>query len=105
MKLLYCPTCGDIFNLDIRVKRCYCGAVVGRYLGRVGAEVNGEGISLAIGTGSFDAAVMAAAAGEPREDFRDSGDVWRRHPTSIIAWARPHEGPANPHTRINKELK
>lgn len=102
MKLLYCPNCHDVFNLRPQLKTCSCGQVKGRYIDNVNAEVNGKGVSLGMGNGSF----MVAVAHAPyvREDFRNTGDVYRRHDTSIVCWARPHEGPANSHTRVNPDL-
>lgn len=102
MKLLYCPSCGDIFNLDIRYKQCHCGRVRGMYINYREAVVNGEGVSLAMGNGSFEQAIMASF--QMKEDFRQD-DPWKRHPTSIVCWARPHEGPANPNTRVVPGLK
>lgn len=32
MKLLLCPRCGDIFNLNRNIKRCSCGDCGGVYL-------------------------------------------------------------------------
>lgn len=102
MKLLYCFHCGDIFNLDRHLKKCACGRVKGMYTNSRDAVVNGQGVSLAMGNGSFESAVMQAENIEA--DFRNDGDVWRRHATSIICWARPHEGPANSHTTVNPDL-
>lgn len=103
MKLLYCPRCQSVFSLHLHLRSCECGLVKGRYEPNgVTAVVNGEGYSLAMGNGSFNMAL--AMSHEMKEDFRD-GDVWARHPTSIIAWARPHEGPANPRTRVDKDLR
>lgn len=105
MKLLFCDYCGDIFNLALRrVKSCSCGRTKGWYIDNSRAEVNGHGYSLAMGTGSLHMAV--AAVNGMKEDWRKpDDDVWRRHPTTIIAWARPHTGPANSHTKIVPDLK
>lgn len=101
MKLLYCLSCGDLFNLQLTLKSCSCGKVKGMYTSRVEAQVNGEGFSIAVGNGSLDRAIYAAR--ELKEDPRGSGDAWR-HSTTIMCWARPHSGPANPHTFINPSL-
>lgn len=102
MKLLFCTSCGDLFNLRDRLKTCSCGKTKGQYIDNTHAEVNGHGVSLGIGNGSLYTAM--AKLPETTEDFRNTGDVWRRHGTSIICWARPHEGPANSHTRVNPNL-
>lgn len=105
MKLLMCDKCGDVFNLQRHLKSCGCGHTKGVYApdGKH-AEVNGNGISLAIGNGSL----MWAAANIDymKDDWRKEGveGRWHLHPTALIAWARPHEGPANSHTSINRNL-
>ncbi len=104
MKLLMCTGCGDIFNLRRRLKTCSCGQVVGRYINDLEAEVNGGGVALAIGNGSLHKAVVESTwmKIDPRKELPTP---WDRHPGSIICWARPHEGPANPHTKVAKNLK
>jgi hypothetical protein len=32
MKLLYCPNCADVFNLNFKDKKCSCGQTSGHYL-------------------------------------------------------------------------
>lgn len=104
MKLLFCPVCGDIFNLQLHLKSCSCGMVKGLYIDYANAEVNGKGVSLAMGNGSLDMAIMNVSS--VKEDFRNKpgSSSWDRHETTVICWVRPHEGPANPHTKINPEL-
>lgn len=104
MKLLMCHTCGDIFNLAIdRLKSCSCGQVKGKYLPDAShAVVNGNGFSLAMGTGSIWRALSEVP--NMKEDWRKKIDAWARHPTTIICWARPHDGPANSHTTIDPNL-
>jgi len=103
MKLLMCQTCGDIFNLNFKLKTCSCGEVKGKYTTNSEAVVNGAGVSLAIGTGSLWKAILEVNA--MTEDFRGYGkNPWLRQPTSLIAWVRPHEGPANAHTTIDPNL-
>jgi hypothetical protein len=103
MKLLYCPTCGDVFNLQRYLKSCRCGETKGLYKDRVNAEVNGKGISLAIGNGSLHAAIGNIS--DQVLGWRDkTKDPYAPHATSIICWARPHQSKANPHTVINKDL-
>lgn len=104
MKLLQCLNCGDVFNLQRRLKSCYCGEVAGKYDSERDAVVNGKGVSLAIGNGSLNQAMLEAAnmKTDPREGLASPYD---RHIGSFIAWARPHEGPANPHTKVVPGLK
>lgn len=102
MKLLICPLCNDVFNLGYRVKRCSCGEVSGRYITQYDAEVNGKGISLAIGNGSLEQAVRRMYAMKGGEFDRDQ----YKDEARVICWVRPHEGPGNPHTKINQgEMK
>lgn len=89
MKLLLCPACWDVFKLAIRTRSCQCGAVSGRYVDNLYAEVNGKGVSLAIGNGSLFNAMRAVEGGAERAD--------------VMCWTRPNEGPANPHTRVVKD--
>ncbi|WP_192894616.1 hypothetical protein [Paenibacillus contaminans] len=42
MKLLVCTECLSVFSLDIQIKRCQCGAVIGRYLDDVTAIYSGD---------------------------------------------------------------
>jgi hypothetical protein len=104
MKLLCCFHCGDIFNLQMHLKSCSCGKTKGMYKNNRDAVVNGEGVSIGMGTGSFNNAIFAVVRGEVQSDFRESGDVWRRHESSIICWARPHSGPANSNTTVDPTL-
>lgn len=106
MKLLMCYECNDIFNLSYHLKSCGCGKVKGRYDSNGStAVVNGEGVSLAMGTGSIERAVYALSSQPPEDDWRNTvKDVWGRHAHSIICWARPHTGPANSHTVIDPNL-
>lgn len=103
MKLLFCGACGDLFNLQPYLKTCRCGTTKGLYTDDVNAEVNGGGYSIAIGNGSLWQALSNIKPDQ--EDFRGPGkNVWECHPNTIICWSRPHEGQANPHTRINPQL-
>lgn len=103
MKLLLCHQCGDVFNLKAELKSCACGLVKGRYINDLEAVVNGEGTSLAIGNGSLHQAIAEAIwmKADPRIGLPSPYD---RHQGSIIAWARPNSGPANPHTTVQKDL-
>jgi predicted nucleic acid-binding Zn-ribbon protein len=89
MKLLLCTRCGDVFKLRRYWKCCECGEVSGQYLDNVNAEVNGEGVSLAIGNGSLANAVRKVRDGSERAD--------------VICWARQHEGEGNPNTILTPE--
>ena len=95
MKLLFCPACSDVFKLTYDLRCCSCGKVRGRYTDDTFAEVNGEGYSLAIGNGSLLAALASA---NPERIERRPKDA------EVICWVRNHEGPDNPHTKINRNL-
>lgn len=97
MKLLFCEYCGDIFNLSRTLKECSCGLVKGKYDDDLYARVNGNGKSLAIGNGSFKNALWGKAQFEYAR--RDGMPL-----STFLAWARPHEGPMNPHTIIDEDL-
>jgi hypothetical protein len=103
MKLLLCNSCGDLFNLDLHLKSCSCGKVKGKYIDRQNAVVNGEGQSIAIGNRSLDHAIFNALHLEDDPRQREYVDPWH-HSASIMCWARPHEGPANPHTKVDKDV-
>jgi|GEM_PF-4492996 len=99
MKLLFCEDCWDVFKLDTEVRKCKCGKVSGRYLrDETNAEVNGKGISLAIGNGSLYDAIgkMKVVASPDRDFFLEN--------TTVVCWVRPNEGPGNPHTRVSKNI-
>ena len=96
MKLLFCYVCHDVFKLAVdEIRSCACGKVRGRYINNSEAEVNGEGYSLAIGNGSLMNALYSIKEG--RTELRPVE-------SEVICWVRPHEGPANPHTKVNKDL-
>lgn len=97
MKLLLCPHCQDIFKLEVNLPReCRCGRVTGHYVNMREAVTNGAGVSIAIGTGSlFDAAMRLPAIGR----VADRADY--RRECAIVCWARPNDGPGNPHTTID----
>lgn len=106
MKLIYCPECGDVFQLRLgKMKKCECGAVKGRYINNSLAEVSKNAYSLAIGNG----ALMNAIANmiELQKTSGDTADrqEYIKKANLIYAWARPNEGVGNPHTTIIKEKK
>lgn len=88
MKLLFCPKCWDVIKLAVdETRRCQCGEVIGRYVDNKFAETNGKGVCLALNNYSL-----------PVNPSRVTKRI------EIEAWAHPHEGELNPHTRINKDL-
>lgn len=99
MKLLTCPHCQDVFSLRFEERRCECGRVSGRYEsdGRT-ARTNGEGVSIAIGNGSFWAAAGEAMFREREDETRDR--AYYQEERSVLCWVRPNEGPGNPHTNV-----
>lgn len=100
MKGVFCPDCHDIVLFVFDVRSCRCGRCKGLYVNDQDAVTNGEGFALAIGNGSFDIAVCnLAAAGKDhdRQYFLDAARISH-------AWLRPHEGPGNPHSRVDKEF-
>lgn len=98
MKLLFCEECWDVFKLETDgVRSCKCGKVKGHYINNQDAEVNGEGISIAIGNGSLQQAIFNSRRVEgSRADYILKAN--------LIAWVRPHTGKGNPHTKINESL-
>lgn len=56
MKLLMCPECADIFNLQRHVKTCSCGKARGQYTDDLNAIYSG-GIPLGFANSSFVEAV------------------------------------------------
>lgn len=98
MKLLLCNDCGDLFNLTYLLKSCHCGKTKGKYLDHSEAVVNGGGISLAIGNGALHNAVLASTIPAA------SRGVALEQNRITHAWVRAHEGPENPHTRVDKTL-
>ncbi len=109
IKLLMCDKCDSIFKLGLKLRTCECGEVKGRYdPDGSHAVVNGKGHSLAIGNGSLFTA-LAYASDSSISDWRD--DVswkqwWEARPGKnlFLAWARPHAGDSNGHTRVDPNL-
>ena len=53
MKLLVCPKCNDVFNLQLSVeKTCSCGQTKGKYIDNLNAEYEG-GIPLGFNNSHF----------------------------------------------------
>ena len=58
MKLLYCPTCHDIYNIKHEPKTCLCGATSGMYRSDgLTVDVGGNPVVLGIHNTSFVAAI------------------------------------------------
>ena len=107
MKLLFCLDCGDMFSLRIgKLRTCDCGRVSGQYVDRTTAEVNGKGVSVAIGNGSLSGAIMEMYRAEGHQTTGSTGfdrGYFRDHCKVGFCWVRPHEGEGNPHTKVKKE--
>lgn len=70
MKLLYCKSCGDIFNLKRTTKTCSCGAARGYYKDTINAVYSGGGsIPLGFSNDTFWKAILNAPVNEPSENF------------------------------------
>lgn len=108
MKLLYCSSCHSMVALVQQLRQCECGLVKGTYTDNVGAVTNGKGFSIAIGNGSFYGAL--AESREAEKDFREDKEWalwWNSRPKGaglMLAWARPNDGPANPHSSVDRNL-
>jgi len=96
MKLICCMFCEDVFKLTMKPKRCECGRVGGYYLNNLEAVVSSEAVSIALGNGSFLAAIgqlQSSINGKlGRDDWMLAG--------KITAWIRPNSGVGNPHTTV-----
>ena len=58
MKLLICPRCSDIFNLQVGVKRsCHCGKSSGLYTDNQNATLYGDAIPIGFDNRSFVSAL------------------------------------------------
>ena len=96
MKLIFCSTCMDVFKLTYELRSCKCGKCVGRYdEDGCNSVTNGIGHALAIGNGSLYNAVMSGKSHFPDEEDR----------ITFLAWTRPNDGPKNPYSRIDLDLK
>lgn len=98
MKLLFCTECHHVFSLSFALRSCDCGRVKGRYVDETHAEVNGNGFSLAIGNGSLFKAIgkMGLLHELTEEGFQQN--------CQVECWIRPHQGEANPHTIVSRDL-
>lgn len=94
MKLLMCPLCLDIFNLNFTTKVCSCGHVSGKYINYREAVTNGNGISIGLDNNSVTKAIAGL-----RQGYTGDRDYFINK-CSITCWLRPNEGPGNPHTKV-----
>lgn len=69
MKLLYCKSCGDIFNLTRTTKTCSCGGARGYYKDTLNSVYSGNSIPLGFDNHSFLHAILNAPINEPSEPF------------------------------------
>ena len=100
MKLIFCPACQDVFKLNYELRSCECGRCCGQYdVDGHHAVTNGKGYCLAIGNGSLRNAIFGLA------QFDYTASDSRGKLTTFLAWVRPHEGPENPRSRINPNLR
>lgn len=101
MKLIYCPYCGDMFQLRLKgMRECECGRVKGRYLNNSLAEVSEDAISVAIGNGAFQIAIERMK--DHQRVTKDEGDreSYQNYAKIDYAWVRPNTGNGNPHTKV-----
>lgn len=108
MKLLLCQSCFDVFKLDYDLRQCKCGKVKGKYDPNGATAITTDNeftVNLALGNGSVIQAIY-----EMREHQKDTNDsatrdeYYQRGQGKIeYAWARPNNGPGNPHTRLLEE--
>ncbi len=100
MKLILCGDCFDVFKLSLELRSCHCGKCVGRYDDDGSHSVtNGKGFALAIGNGSLFQAAVFGRSHFPTDIAGDGNRV------TFLAWTRPHDGPKNPHSRVDPDLK
>lgn len=99
MKLLFCPTCFDVFKVVVAQPRsCLCGEVHGQMLDNNIARTNGHGVSLVIGNGS-----LVQAVARLKNLKQDKGGKFYEENTPVHCWVRPSSGPGNPRTRIEQD--
>lgn len=84
------------------MRQCKCGAVKGRYLNMAEAELSENAISIAIGNGSLERAIVEME-GYFNKTLGQAGrsDYYKEGNGKIeYAWVRPNSGPGNPHTKL-----
>lgn len=98
VKLLFCPTCFDIFKVVVAQPRsCLCGEVQGQMLDNNIARTNGRGVSFVIGNGS-----LVQAIARLNNLKQDKDNKFYEKQTPVLCWVRPHSGPGNPRTQIEQ---
>lgn len=99
MKLLFCPTCFDVFKvIAAQPRSCLCGAAQGQMLDNNIARTNGRGVSLVIGNGS-----LVQAVARLKNLKQDKNNQFYEKQTPVLCWVRPSSGPGNPRTQIEQE--
>lgn len=94
MKLLYCPKCGDMYNLSYEAKKCRCGASQGQYApDGLNATYTG-GIPFCFSNNSFNQAL------EKQVEI-DSSHPEEFHGAHFEAWICP----ASSKTFVKKSLQ
>ena len=85
MKLLFCPTCYDIFKLSTKLRICKCGIVKGKYNGdEHTAVVNGKGMSLAINNRDVAIAYRMGHVWKATIHDKELSFGWRFFPCRIL---------------------
>jgi len=98
MKLIFCESCHDLFNLSLAMKKCSCGKTYGRYVDERNAEVSRDAVSIGIGNGSLQYAIRAL---RERNNFEKISREGAQTIGKIeYAWVRANNGISNPHTKI-----
>ena len=101
MKLIFCPSCRDVFKLTKDPRSCSCGICSGKY-NRDGktAITNGNGICIAISNLDLKRAIKALNGGQP-----DNGTERYHYPEewNVKCWVRPHGGNFNPNSIVDNE--
>lgn len=103
MKLLLCTKCFDVFKLDYDLRQCKCGEVKGKYdaNGSTAQTTDNEyTVNLALGNGSVLNAIACMRVLQKSTDNKAPRDAYYKDGQGQImyAWARPNNGPGNPHT-------
>jgi hypothetical protein len=57
MKLIFCPSCGDVVRLVREVRHCQCRQSWGYYTNAINAKIGGLSIPLGIDNGSLQFAI------------------------------------------------
>jgi len=79
VKLLFCPTCKDIFNLTYESKRCKCGCVQGQYESDGLHAIYSAGIPLCFSNNSFNIALeeqLKTNIARPEEFYGARFEAW-----------------------------